>query len=75
MSHNSKSAFQAITPDEAKSMLSKECSDCAQLEDCSRRHIMAAKGEKIYCPDGTARQVTEPISERARAIDYCCLNK
>jgi hypothetical protein len=56
-------------------MLSKDCADCAQLEACSRRYSKASKGEKIYCLDGTPRIVTEPINDRSRAIDYCCLNK
>jgi hypothetical protein len=48
-------------------MLSKHCDDCATLKECSKRCKKAAKGEKIYCADGTAHLVDDSVS----VIDFC----
>jgi hypothetical protein len=39
--------------------LSRDCDGCSQLRECSLRYRKVMKGEKVYCPDGTARLVDE----------------
>lgn len=34
-------------------MLSKECINCKDRHNCSKRFINAKKGDYIYCPDGS----------------------
>jgi hypothetical protein len=38
-------------------MLSRDCDGCSQMKECSKRYIKVGKGEKVYCPDGTAHLV------------------
>ncbi len=40
-------------------MLSRDCDGCSQLKACGKRYRKVAKGEKVYCPDGTAHLVDE----------------
>lgn len=38
-------------------MLSRDCDGCPILHDCNKRFQRAAKGDKVYCPDGTAHLI------------------
>jgi len=38
-------------------MLSRDCDGCTQLHVCNGRYQQVKKGEKVYCPDGTAHLV------------------
>ncbi len=38
-------------------MLSRDCDGCSKLKDCSKRYHKALKGDKVYCPDGTAHLI------------------
>ncbi len=40
-------------------MLSRDCDGCSMLKDCSKRYQKAKKGEKVYCPDGTAHLIDQ----------------
>jgi hypothetical protein len=40
-------------------VLSRDCDGCSQFKACSRRYSNVAKGEKVYCPDGTAHLIDE----------------
>jgi hypothetical protein len=40
-------------------MLSRDCDGCSQLKACNKRYGKVSKGEKVYCPDGTAHLVDE----------------
>lgn len=40
-------------------MLSRDCDGCSQLRVCHKRYERVTKGEKVYCPDGTAHLVDE----------------
>lgn len=40
-------------------MLSRDCDGCPQRWECSRRFKKVVKGEKVYCPDGTAHLVNK----------------
>lgn len=40
-------------------MLSRDCDGCSQYKVCSKRYRNVAKGEKVYCADGTAHLVGE----------------
>jgi hypothetical protein len=40
-------------------VLSRDCDGCPLLWECSRRFNKVVKGEKVYCPDGTAHLVDE----------------
>jgi len=40
-------------------MLSRDCDGCSQLKVCSKRFSKASRGDKVYCPDGTAHLVDE----------------
>jgi hypothetical protein len=42
-------------------MLSRDCDGCSQLKACRNRYRKVGKGEKVYCPDGTAHLVDEDI--------------
>ena len=35
-------------------MLSRDCDGCSHLTECRNRYRKVSKGEKVYCPDGTA---------------------
>jgi len=38
-------------------MLSRDCDGCSMLKECSVRFKKAMKGDKVYCPDGTAHLI------------------
>jgi hypothetical protein len=38
-------------------MLSRDCDGCTSLQACNKRYQRAHKGEKVYCPDGTAHLI------------------
>jgi hypothetical protein len=38
-------------------MLSRDCDGCSSLKQCSKRFQKAHKGDKVYCPDGTAHLI------------------
>ena len=38
-------------------MLSRDCDGCSMQHMCSERYRLVSKGEKVYCPDGTAHLV------------------
>ncbi len=38
-------------------MLSRDCDGCSQMRVCVKRFDIVEKGEKVYCPDGTAHLV------------------
>jgi len=38
-------------------MLSRDCDGCSKLRECSKRYQKAIKGDKVYCPDGTAHLI------------------
>jgi hypothetical protein len=39
-------------------LLSRDCDGCSrQLFECTSRFKRAAKGDKVYCPDGTAHLI------------------
>jgi hypothetical protein len=40
-------------------MISRDCDGCALLKGCSKRYQKAQKGDKVYCPDGTAHLIDE----------------
>jgi hypothetical protein len=40
-------------------MLSRDCDGCGQLKGCSKRFNRALRGDKVYCPDGTAHLVDD----------------
>jgi hypothetical protein len=40
-------------------MLSRDCDGCPKLKECGSRYRKAVKGDKVYCPDGTAHLVDE----------------
>jgi hypothetical protein len=42
-------------------MLSRDCDGCSQLKTCKKRYSKVGKGEKVYCPDGTAHLVDEEL--------------
>jgi hypothetical protein len=43
-------------------MLSRDCDGCSQYKACSKRYRNVGKGEKVYCPDGTAHLVDDGTS-------------
>ncbi|NLF87538.1 hypothetical protein GX563_01805 [Candidatus Bathyarchaeota archaeon] len=38
-------------------MLSRDCDGCISLKECSKRYQRTQKGDKVYCPDGTAHLI------------------
>ena len=38
-------------------MLSRDCDGCSKLKECSKRYQKTVKGDKVYCPDGTAHLI------------------
>ncbi len=45
-------------PIEVKVLLSRDCDGCTlQLFECTNRYKKAARGDKVYCPDGTVHLI------------------
>jgi len=42
---------------EMTKMLSRDCDGCSKLRECGKRFHRAQKGDKVYCPDGTAHLI------------------
>ncbi len=40
-------------------MLSRDCDGCIKLKECSKRYQKARRGDKVYCPDGTAHLIDD----------------
>jgi hypothetical protein len=40
-------------------MLSRDCDGCTMIKSCSKRYQKALKGDKVYCPDGTAHLIDD----------------
>ncbi len=40
-------------------ILSRDCDGCSRLRECARRYQKAFKGDKVYCPDGTAHLIDD----------------
>jgi len=40
-------------------VLSRDCDGCSLQHMCSERYRLVGKGEKVYCPDGTAHLVDQ----------------
>jgi hypothetical protein len=40
-----------------RKVLSRDCDGCGQMQPCRRRYFVVEKGNKVYCPDGTAHLV------------------
>lgn len=40
-------------------MLSRDCDGCSQQRSCRVRYNKVTKGQKVYCPDGTAHLVDQ----------------
>jgi hypothetical protein len=40
-------------------MLSRDCDGCCVLKECGKRYKRALKGDKVYCPDGTAHLIDQ----------------
>ena len=51
------------------SMLSRDCDGCSQFRACGIRYSKVEKGEKVYCPDGTAHLVDEIVEFQAVSLD------
>ena len=43
--------------EEVINLLSRNCDGGSQMKACSKRYHRVLKGEKVYCPDGTAHLV------------------
>ena len=50
-------------------MLSRDCDGCSQFKACGIRYSKVGKGEKVYCPDGTAHLVDEEIEFQIAPLD------
>ena len=53
---------------EVKEVLSRDCDGCSQLKACKKRYAKVAKGEKVYCPDGTAHLIDEGTTFQSIAL-------
>jgi hypothetical protein len=42
---------------EGYGLISRDCDGCSQLKSCKIRYEKVTKGEKVYCPDGTAHLI------------------
>lgn len=40
-------------------MLSRDCDGCSKHKECGKRYRRAVKGDKVYCPDGTAHLIDD----------------
>jgi quercetin dioxygenase-like cupin family protein len=39
------------------------------MKSCSKRYFIVEKGEKVYCPDGTAHLVDEDVEFQVALLD------
>ena len=46
-----------IKQKEETKLLSRNCDGCSQLRMCKVRYNILEKGNKVYCPDGTAHLI------------------
>ena len=53
---------------EIRKMLSRDCDACSQMKACSKRYRKVGKGEKVYCPDGTAHLVDENVEYYTKKV-------
>jgi hypothetical protein len=56
-------------------VLSRDCDGCSQFKACSNRYRQVGKGEKVYCPDGTAHLVDEDIEIQVASLNEQCVKK
>ena len=42
---------------EGYNLISRDCDGCSQLKSCKIRYEKVARGEKVYCPDGTVHLI------------------
>jgi oxalate decarboxylase/phosphoglucose isomerase-like protein (cupin superfamily) len=49
-------------------MLSRDCDGCSMLKECSVRYKKAMKGDKVYCPDGTAHLIDNYSINQSRDV-------
>jgi hypothetical protein len=53
-------------------MLSRDCDGCSKHKECNNRYQKASKGDKVYCPDGTAHLI-DSSSLNQSPEDVCSL--
>ena len=46
-----------LTKEVRRKVLSRDCDGCGQMQPCRKRYFVVEKGNKVYCPDGTAHLV------------------
>jgi len=56
-------------------VLSRDCDGCSQFKACSKRYRKVGKGEKVYCPDGTAHLVDENVELQVDSLDAQCVKQ
>jgi hypothetical protein len=56
-------------------VLSRDCDGCSQMKACSKRYSKVGKGEKVYCPDGTAHLVDEEAEFQFIPFDEQCVKQ
>ncbi|MGD6806006.1 MAG: hypothetical protein ACQCN4_03505 [Candidatus Bathyarchaeia archaeon] len=50
-------------------MLSRDCDGCSKIKECGKRFHRAQKGDKVYCPDGTAHLIdSSSICQNAEIV-------
>jgi len=45
------------------------------MKACSKRYSKVGKGEKVYCPDGTAHLVDEDAEFQVALLDEQCVRQ
>jgi hypothetical protein len=53
-----------------KTMLSRDCDGCSSLKACNQRYQKAHKGDKVYCPDGTAHLIDNASYPSAEVVCF-----